>query len=238
VPLAALHDRERGEFLIEQIPVAMLPSLALTDPRPLPRGSLRLLAAGISEGVQGYPPVVRVRNEIEAVHAAFPGRTLLDRDFQVSRFVSEVEERPFGIVHVASHAEFSDDPDGSFLLAYDGKISLERLATVVGTTRFRSEQPLELLALSACETAAGNDRAALGLAGVALRSGARSALATLWSVNDEAAARLVTSFYRELGRPELSRAQALQAAQLGLLHTREWSHPALWSPFVLISSWL
>jgi CHAT domain-containing protein len=238
VPLAALHDRERDQFLIEQVPVAVLPSLALTDPRPLPRGNLRLLAAGISEPVLGYPPVLRVEGEIEAVHAVFPGRTLMNRDFVVSRFVSLVEERPFGIVHVASHGEFSDDPEGSFLLAYDGKISLERLASVVGTTRFRSEQPLELLALSACETAAGNDRAALGLAGIALRSGARSALATLWSVNDEAAAKLVTAFYRELGRPELSRAQALQGAQLELLHTREWSHPALWSPFVLISSWL
>jgi CHAT domain-containing protein len=238
IPFAALHDRERGEFLIEQLPVAVLPSLALTDPRPLPRERVRLLAAGISEPVLGYPALERVADEIEAVHAIFPGRTLLDGDFLVSRFVRLVEERPFGIVHVASHAEFSDDPDGSFLLAFDGKISLERLASVVGTTRFRSEQPLELLALSACETAAGNDRAALGLAGIALRSGARSALATLWPVNDEAAAKLVSAFYRELGRPELSRAQALQAAQLGLLRTREWSHPALWSPFVLISSWL
>ena len=238
IPFAALHDEERGQFLIEQYPVAILPSLALTQPRPLPRESVRLLAVGISDAVDGYPPVYRVRGEIEAVHGAFPGPTLLNQDFRVASFLGEVEERPFGIVHVASHAEFSDDPSASFLLAYDGKISMERLAGIIGTTRFRSEQPLELLALSACETAAGNDRAALGLAGVALRSGARSALATLWSVNDEAAAKLVTAFYRELGNHALSRAQALQAAQLELLRTREWSHPALWSPFVLISSWL
>jgi CHAT domain-containing protein len=78
----------------------------------------------------------------------------------------------------------------------------------------------------------------LGLAGIALRAGARSALATLWSVNDEAAAKLVTAFYRKLGNPELSRAEALRDAQLELLRTREWGHPALWAAFVLISSWL
>ena len=238
IPFAALYDRERGAFLIEQVPVAILPGLTLTDPRPLPRENIRLLAAGISEAVEGYPAVARVQDELEAVHEAFPGRALLNEQFAVARFVEEVEGRPFGIVHVASHAEFSDDPQGSFLLAYDGKISLERLASVIGSTRFRAEQPLELLALSACETAAGNDRAALGLAGIALRAGARSALATLWSVNDEAAAKLVTSFYRELANPELSRAEALRNAQLELLRTREWGHPALWAPFVLISSWL
>jgi len=238
IPFAALFDREKEAFLIEKVPVAILPGLTLTDPRPLPREDIRVLVAGISEAVDGFPPVARVADEVEVVHEAFPGRVLLNEQFAVSRFVEEVEERPFGIVHVASHAEFSGDPEGSFLLAFDGKISLERLASVVGSTRFRAEHPLELLALSACETAAGSDRAALGLAGIALRAGARSALATLWSVNDDAAAKLVTAFYRELGNPELSRAEALQQAQLELLRTREWRHPALWAAFVLISSWL
>jgi CHAT domain-containing protein len=238
IPFSALADRERGEFLIERVPVAILPGLALTDPRVLPRADARVLAVGISDAVEGYPALARVREEIAAVREVFPGRSLVNQEFRVERFESEVAERPFGIVHVASHAEFADDPSQSFLLAFDGRISLERLASVVGTTRFRTEHPLELLALSACETAAGDERAALGLAGIALRAGARSALATLWAVNDEAAAKLVTAFYAELARPELSRAEALRAAQLALLHTREWAHPALWAPFVLISSWL
>ena len=94
------------------------------------------------------------------------------------------------------------------------------------------------MTLSACETAAGDERAALGLAGVALRAGARSAVGTLWSVDDEASADLITHFYRELGDPARSRAQALQRAQLALLKTRNYRHPAYWSPFLLISSWL
>jgi CHAT domain-containing protein len=108
---------------------------------------------------------------------------------------------------------------------------------VIGRTRLRAEEPLELLVLSACETAAGDDRAALGLAGVALQWGARSAIATLWSVNDEAAEHLVRRFYSEIGKGR-SRADALQEAQLSLLVDPKFAHPANWAAFLLISSWL
>jgi CHAT domain-containing protein len=107
----------------------------------------------------------------------------------------------------------------------------------VGRTRFR-DQGIELLTLSACQTAAGDDRAALGLAGVALRAGARSALATLWSVNDRAAAALVVEFYTQLGDPAVSRAEALRRAQLKTLGNHAFRHPSYWSPYLLISSWL
>ncbi|MBW2288637.1 MAG: CHAT domain-containing protein, partial [Deltaproteobacteria bacterium] len=125
-----------------------------------------------------------------------------------------------------------------FLLAYDGRVSMDQLAAFVGATRFRADEPLELLTLSACESAAGDDRAALGLAGVALRAGARSALATLWSVNDRATAELVVDFYGNLVVPDVSRARALQQAQVKMLSTRHYRHPGYWAPFLLISSWL
>jgi CHAT domain-containing protein len=238
IPFAALRDRESGDYLIERYPVAIVPSLTLTEPRPIEQGRVRLLAAGISEPVGGFPGLAAVSDEIEALSETYRGETLLNDQFVVARFASEVEGRPFGIVHIASHGEFSEDPSQSFLLAYDGKLSMNRLAQLVGTTRFRQEQPLELLMLSACETAAGDERAALGLAGIALRAGARSALATLWSVNDQASANLVVAFYGGLSQGELSRAQALQRAQLELIGHRGYRHPAFWSPFVLISSWL
>jgi CHAT domain-containing protein len=238
IPFSALQDGNTGKFLVETYSIAIVPSLTLTDPRPLPRGGIQMLAAGISESVDGFPPLEFVEAEIAALREEYPGRTLLNEQFEVGRFESEVESRPFGIVHIASHAEFADDPSQSFLLAYDGKISMNRLARMVSTTRFRTTQPLELLTLSACETAAGNDRAALGLAGIALRAGARSALATLWSVNDQSSTALVTGFYRELADPEVSRAEALRRAQLALLELRGSRHPAFWSAFVLISSWL
>jgi CHAT domain-containing protein len=238
IPLGALHDRETNQFLIEKYPVAITPGLTLTEPRPIDRGRVQVLAAGITESVQGYPPLEAVGLEIAAVAGAFPGRQLVDAEFLTERFESAVAARPFGIVHIASHGEISADSSESFLLTWDGRYSMDQLANLVGTMRFRDDQPLELLALSACQTAAGDDRAALGLAGVALRSGARSALATLWSVDDRASAALVTEFYAQLGNPEVSRARALQRAQLKLIHLHHYRHPGYWSPFLLISSWL
>ena len=237
IPFAALHDAKSGQFLIEKLPVAVTPGLTLTDPRPIDRARARGLVAGVSEAVQGFPPLENVPAELEHVSESFPGVALLNREFVVARFEGEVKANPVSVVHVASHGEFNADADKSFVLAYDEKIPMDRLASIVGSTRLRIEEPLELLVLSACQTAAGDDRAALGLAGVALRSGARSALATLWSVNDEAAAELITRFYRELASGS-SRARALQQAQLQMLAQPAFRHPAYWSPFLLISSWL
>jgi CHAT domain-containing protein len=237
IPLAALRDEKAGKFLIEKLAVAITPSLTLTDPTAIDRESVRLLAAGISESVQDYRALPNVARELDAVTAIFPGRRLINAEFVADRFESEMDDQPFGIVHIASHGEFEADIAKSFLLTYDGKLSMNELADLVGRTRFRV-RGIDLLTLSACETAAGNDRAALGLAGVALRAGARSALATLWSVNDRAAATLVVEFYTQLGDPEVSRAEALRRAQLMTLRNHAYRHPIYWSPYLLISSWL
>jgi len=237
IPLAALRDEKTGKFLIEKIAVAITPSLTLTNPAAIDRESVRLLAAGISESVQDYRALPYVKHELDAVMEIFPGRRLMDAEFVASRFETEISDQPFGIVHIASHGEFEADSAESFLLTYDGKLSMDELADLVGRTRFRA-QGIELLTLSACQTAAGNDRAALGLAGVALRAGARSALATLWSVNDRAAAALVVEFYTQLAKSGVSRAEALRRAQLMTLQNHAYRHPSYWSAYLLISSWL
>jgi len=237
IPFGALRDRESKQFLIEKHPIAVTPSLSLTNPRPIGR-HVRVLAAGISEAVGGYPELKAVEDEIAEIRALYPGHTLMNDDFGVENFRKELTDIPYGIVHISSHGEFGGEASENFLLAYDGQVSMDRLAAFVGATRFRADEPLELLTLSACESAAGDDRAALGLAGVALRAGARSALATLWSVNDQATAELVTDFYGNLHAPGVSRAQALQQAQIKMLSTRHYRHPGYWAPFLLISNWL
>jgi CHAT domain-containing protein len=238
VPLAALQDRESKQYLIERYPLAIAPSLTLTDPRPIDRGSVRLLAAGISEAVQGYPALEAVTQEMAVVGGSFPGEQLMNGSFSAARFESEVTGHPFSIVHIASHGEFSADSAESYVLTYDGKISMDQLAEWVATTRFRTKHPLELLALSACQTAAGDERAALGLAGLAVRAGARSALATLWSVHDQASAELISEFYTQLRNPKRSRADALQIAQVKVMRMHRFRHAGYWSPFILINSWL
>ena len=97
--------------------------------------------------------------------------------------------------------------------------------------------PVELLCLSACRTAAGDDRAALGLAGAAVKSGARSVAATLWYVNDQAASTLMAGFHRHWHRGGMPKAAALRRAQLDLLEKDPLSHPHLWAPFILIGDW-
>jgi CHAT domain-containing protein len=98
--------------------------------------------------------------------------------------------------------------------------------------------PLDLLVLSACQTAAGDDRAALGLAGVAIQAGAKSALASLWSISDNATATLMTRFYENSKAPGATKAQSLRIAQIELLKSPEYGHPSYWAPYLLIGNWL
>jgi CHAT domain-containing protein len=235
IPMAALHDGER--FLVERYALAITPGLNLTDPRPLRREQMAVLAAGVAAPVQGFPSLPNVKAELDALRALFGSRVLIDEAFRVGELERTLRDERFTVVHIASHGQFTGDVDGSFVLAFDDKLTMDRLDRFVGFLRFRDD-PLELLTLSACDTAAGDDRAALGLAGIAVRAGARSALATLWQVNDEVAVDLVGEFYRHLKRPDVSRASALQLAQLKVLRDARYEHPGFWAPFLLINNWL
>jgi CHAT domain-containing protein len=148
-----------------------------------------------------------------------------------------LKEQRISVLHIASHGRFEHDVAHSFILTYDDKLTMARLDQYVGLFRFRQD-PLELLTLSACETAMGDDQAALGLAGVAIKAGARSALATLWSINDKASSDLVAEFYRQLSDASISKAVALQRAQLTMLNDSLYDHPAYWSAFLLLNNWL
>jgi CHAT domain-containing protein len=174
---------------------------------------------------------------VAAVHRLQGGRELVDQAFTQSRFAGELKSTPYNIVHVASHGQFSADPKQIFVLAYDGKLDMDALEADIKYGQ-RRQNALELLVLSACETATGDDRAALGLAGIALKAGARSAVASLWYVNDIAAGKLVVDFYRGLQDSGASKAQALRAAQRTMLADPRYAHPAYWAPFLLIGNWL
>jgi CHAT domain-containing protein len=235
IPMAALHDGQ--QFLIDRYAVATTPGLKLTDPRPLQRSNTRVLAMGLTEGVQGFPPLPHVSPELEAIQRLYGGEMLLNQRFRIPSMEKELQDKPFNVIHIASHGQFDSDVTKTFLLTFDGKLSMDRLDQVVGRMRLRDDA-LELLTLSACQTAAGDDRAALGLAGVAIKAGARSALATLWFINDQASSDLVTEFYRQLQDPAMSRAKALQSAQRKLLGNWRYEHPGYWAPFLLLNNWL
>jgi CHAT domain-containing protein len=233
--MAALHDGK--QFLISKYAVATTPGLNLTDPRPINRERVKVLSSGLTESVQGFPPLPHVSTELRTIRTLYRGNQLLNREFVVSGLEKELKEKLFSVLHIASHGRFDKDVAHSFILAYDDKLTMAKLDQYVGLFKFRQE-PLELLTLSACETAVGDDRAALGLAGVAIKAGARSALATLWSINDEASSSVVAEFYQQLRDPTISKAVALQRAQLKMLADNAYEHPAYWSPFLLLNNWL
>jgi CHAT domain-containing protein len=236
IPMAALHDGK--QFLVAKYALAITPGLSLTDPRPIRRERARVLAVGVTESVQGFPALPNVAAEIEMLRGMFPTTALVNRDFRASNFETALKAtEPYTIVHVASHGQFDADVTKTFLLTFDDKVSMEQLDKFIGVLKFRDD-PLELLTLSACDTAAGDDRAALGLAGIAIKAGARSAMATLWQVHDQVAADLVAAFYKELQDPSVSRALALRRAQLGILSNPRYDHPGFWSPFLMINNWL
>lgn len=174
---------------------------------------------------------------MHAVNALYGGTSLLNNQFSTPSLEQEIRNSGGGIVHVASHTEVGNNAEKSFLLAYDEKISMDRLAQMVGLLQERN-QPLELLTLSACETAVGDDRAALGLSGIAVKTGARSALASLWVAEEQVVPELVKEFYRQLQDPTVSKAIALQRAQQKILSQRGTSHPSFWSAFLLINNWM
>lgn len=235
IPFSALHDGT--SFLIQKYAIALTPGLYLTDPRPLDREKIRFLAGGLTASVQGFPSLPYVAEEMDSVRTLYQADQLLNEQFRTPLLEQELRESRYAILHIATHGKFSTDANDSFLLTFDGKLTMSKLDSLIGLFRFRQD-PLELLTLSACQTAVGDDRAALGLAGVAIKAGARSALATLWFINDEASAALIGEFYRQLHDPGVSKALALQRAQQKLLGDRVYEHPAYWSPFLLLNNWL
>jgi CHAT domain-containing protein/Tfp pilus assembly protein PilF len=238
IPLASLYDGK--QFLIQQFAVAVAPGLSLVEPRPLEEKKVRLLLGGLSEGVQGFPPLDFVPGELKSIEPLYRSRTLLNEDFVLPTLREKLTEEQYSIVHIASHGQFGRDADASqtFVLTHDTKLTLNDLEAMIRPSQYRG-QPVEMLVLSACQTAAGDDRAALGLAGVAVKAGARSALATLWFVNDQSTSVLVKEVYNQLRQsPGLSKAKALQAAQVKLINDRRYRHPCYWSPYLIIGNWL
>jgi CHAT domain-containing protein len=235
IPISVLHDG--SAFLIDKYAVATTPGLTLTDPRPLTRKNMKVLLSGVSEPVQGYPPLDYVPVELEQIQDLYGAKLLLNQSFDKNSVTSELQQTNYSVAHFASHAEFSGDVRKSFILTFNDRLSVNQLGQTISIGRSKN-RPIELLTLSACNTAAGDDRAALGLAGIAIQSGARSALASLWAINDKASSMLVTEFYRQLQDEQVSKAEALQRAQQKLLQDVRYRHPGYWSPFLLIGNWL
>jgi CHAT domain-containing protein len=236
LPMAALYDGEK--YLIEKYSIALAPGLQLLQPQPLERQQLKGLLGGLSEARQGFSALPAVTFEVNQIESQIPAQVLLNQTFTSTTLQSQVNSALFPVIHLATHGQFSSRAEDTFILTWDDRINVKQLDTLLRAREQDELKPIELLVLSACQTATGDRRAALGLAGLAVRSGARSTLATLWSVNDRSTAFFMVEFYRELGQPGVTKAQAVRNAQLALLKQPQYEHPYYWSPFILLGNWL
>ncbi|HAN74922.1 MAG TPA: hypothetical protein DCQ63_12080 [Planktothrix sp. UBA8402] len=235
IPMAALYDGKK--YLVENYNLALTPGLQLLASRSLKPNQLQTLTVGLSEARQGFSALPAVASEIQQIQENIPTKVLFNQQFTLNAVQQQIQKTAFPIVHLATHGQFSSKAEDTFLLTWDSRINVKDLDDLLRSRQPGEQNPVELLVLSACETATGDQRAALGLAGVAVRSGARSTLATLWQVNDTSTASLMAEFYQELIQPQISKAQALRQAQLKLLQQAKYQDPYYWAPFVLVGNW-
>lgn len=238
VPMAALHDGEK--FLVERYAIATTPSLTLTASDTLKRQELRALALGLTEQtvVEGrsFPALINVNAEMNALQTELPGsKELLNQEFTRDRLQQELTRVTYPILHIATHGEFGTEPEDTFLITGNQqKLTINDLDTILRRSQRLGQ--IKLLVLTACQTATGDDRAALGLAGAAAQAGVESVLASLWFIDDKTTVEIVSQFYDGLINPNLSKAEALAHAQRSLIQAQ--AHPATWAPFILVGNWL
>ena len=238
LPISALYDGT--EYLVQKYAIAISPGLQLFTPKSLTRQQLNALAGGLSEIPKGedFAPLPNVQRELASIEkSGVSTMKLYNETFRSNLLEEKINAQPFQVVHLATHGQFSSNPNETFILASDKRIQVSELDYLLKSRGKQRREPIELLVLSACETAAGDNRAALGLAGVALSAGARSTLASLWQIGDESTAYFIDQFYRQLMDGKTT-AEALREAQLTMLKTNGYKRPMQWAPYVLVGNWL
>ena len=254
IPFAALFDIKDDKFLIEQYALAITPSLELTLPK---KQHLQPDAISVLLGASKQKNLNYAMDEINDIAQAYQVKTvqldgkenallsitrskILETEPFLKAHLSHLLSKQHTMIHLASHAIFSSNPQLSYIETYDKRMWFDELEDLLKNTRYHPE-PVELLVLSACQTAKGDDeKAALGLSGLTVKAGVRSAIGTLWSTEDDPTYRLMQQFYAAFIRNGKTKAQALQFAQLNLLKRpiNRYKHPATWAPFVLVGNWL
>ncbi|MDF5706659.1 MAG: CHAT domain-containing protein [Nostoc sp. S4] len=259
IPLGALvvdDTKNPPTYLIDKYAVALAPRLDIPTPRTIQDKKLSILAAGLTEPdvekyQQQFPEYLQkfgklrfATKEIEEIEKIGGSKIslnkLVDRDFNTNQFKKKVNTSIFQIIHLATHGEFSSSPENTFLLSSDKPIVVNELGNIFRIQAQNQPEPIELIVLSACETAAGDQRATLGISGVGVRAGARSAIASLWTLDDEISVEFTKNLYEQLLKPGLTKAKALQNAQKALrdLSSQRYEHPRYWAPYILLGNWL
>lgn len=250
IPMAALFDGKK--YLIETYAIATTPSLQVTAPKSLKKINTKSAALVVtlnndvadSDGqiFLKLPLASRERDDILSLFEKSTAIPNQDQQFTIQNIASELNKRDYSVVHIATHGKFDFDPELSFLVTEDPsevKLELskfEKIMQQVNTDRTR----IDILALTGCETAVGDPRSSLGLAGIAVQSGVNSAIASLWQIEETSSTPLLMQKFYQNYLDGKSKAKALQIAQIELIHGKDKAsrRPYYWSPFILIGNWL
>ncbi len=232
IPWSMLYDSKRNQYLVERYSIAYALSSKLATTQHLGSNGTKTLVGGLSESSNEakYMPLPSVLSEAQTINSLMKGTILLNKKFNLSTLIQEGSNYP--IIHLATHGQFSSNPNATYIQGWDEKITLSELARMVKSRN----KDLELLVLSACETAQGDSRATLGIAGTAVQAGARSTVASLWLVNDNSQAIFMESFYKALKNGK-GKAEALREAQLFLLQKTVYRSPFFWGSEILVGNW-
>ncbi len=243
LPFSALLDAD-NRFLVERTRVSVAPSLAYSQPGgdsrtrglQLVAASLEMevkLPAGDFEKLEGTAAEARTAAVVDGKRIA---RAWTIDNFKRQDLVNVLTQERVDILHLATHASFNGRSDHAFIVANGEVILLSELRQILAQNRARGDE-LDLLVLSACETAVGDDEASMGLAGAAVQAGARSAVASLWPVNDVGTGELMDNFYRRY-REGRSKSAALRDAQLAMIAKGgPEANPNIWAAFTLLGAW-
>ncbi|MBL1200609.1 MAG: CHAT domain-containing protein [Nostoc sp. GBBB01] len=243
IPMASLYDGQ--QYLVEKYAVSLALGLQVREPIALDRSKIKILAASLTQPLNntefsGFSRLANVEQEIKEIKkTGLAVNWIADREFTTKNFNKKLNSTNFDVVHLATHGLFSANRENTFVVTADGKLKIDEFDRLfLNQGQKRDRRRIELLVLSACQTATGNDQAVMGIAGTTVQAGASSAIASLWDLDDEASVPFIKEFYTHLGQPNISRAEALRLAQQVLLKNPKYDHPRYWAPYVLVGSWL
>ncbi|MBE9028473.1 CHAT domain-containing protein, partial [filamentous cyanobacterium LEGE 11480] len=258
LPLASMHNGQTS--LLQDYTVSVIPSLGMLDRRQTPLQNQTTLAMGASK-FQQLVPLPAVPQELKMIQQqGFSGQHFLNESFTLANVVQQKRQKRPGILHLATHADFNiGQPQNSFIQLWDQRLTLDQIDRL----KLR-DTDLELLILSACNTATGDPVAELGFTGMASLFGVRTALGSLWSISDLGTFAFMSEFYGHLAQSP-SRVDALRQAQLAMrqgkvrtdngklvtsqgkrldlpefldasLRDGDFSHPYYWSGFTMVGN--
>ncbi|WP_377476733.1 MAG: CHAT domain-containing protein [Microcoleus anatoxicus] len=247
IPMGALYDERSDQYLMEKdYALALVPGLQLLEPKPwnqVKSSKLKVLLGGVDlpqtlEG-QNFEKIQKLLEELDGVGKNISiSKRFLNENFTLTNLQQELALANIPILHIKTHGQFSSDPEKTFLVGFGTLLKSNDLDKLIKRGNKQDVRAIELLVLSACKTAQGDDRAVLGLSGVAIRAGARSTVSSLWVAEDAVNTKIIVRFYEELRQPGMTRAKALHNAQKAYFQAKEELEPHFWAPYIIVGNWL